>query len=48
MSTDEKEILREIVKSEKANLRIFSLPNKQENNKYERILKSLDNKLASV
>ncbi|MCL5008833.1 MAG: hypothetical protein M1400_00635 [Patescibacteria group bacterium] len=42
----EREILREIVRSEKANIRVFNLQNKSEHNRYERTLQSLDNKLS--
>lgn len=46
VSEKEKEILREIVRSEKASLQIFSLPSKKENNKYQKLLNRLDSKLT--
>ena len=46
ISQQEKEILKEIVQSEKASLEIFSLPNKKENEKYKNILGRLNNKLS--
>ena len=46
ISKKEKEILKEIVQSEKANLEVFSLPNKRENEKYKNILGRLNNKLS--
>ncbi len=46
VSDKEREILLEIVRSEKANLQVFSLPNKRENKEYKELLSSLDSKLA--
>jgi hypothetical protein len=46
ISDFEKELIRELVKSEKANLEVFSLPKRKENIHYENVLKKLDLKLA--
>jgi len=46
VSGSEREVLREIIKSEKANIQVFGLPNKQEQLKYERVLERLDGKFA--
>ena len=46
ISKQEKEILREIVQSERASLKVFSLSNEKENKKYEKILNTLNSKLA--
>lgn len=45
ISGAEKEVLREMVQSERANLNIFGLSNREEQSKYERVLKRLDGKL---
>jgi len=44
VSDRERDILQELIKSEKANLRVFSLPSKKEQAVYERILEGLDRK----
>jgi hypothetical protein len=46
VSSSEREILREIIKSEKANVQVFNLPNKQEQVRYEKVLERLDGKFA--
>jgi hypothetical protein len=46
VSDVEKELLSEIIKSEKANLRFFPLPNRKEQVKYEKILGQLCSKFA--
>lgn len=46
ISDIERELLGEILKSEKANLRVFPLNDKKEQVKYEKILDQLCNKLA--
>lgn len=46
VSGSEREILREIIKSEKANVRVFNLSDKQEQIRYERALERLDGKFA--
>lgn len=42
----DREILREIIRMEKANIGVFSLPNKQEQDKYQKSLERLDKQFA--
>jgi len=46
VSGSERELLREMVRSERATIQVFNLSNKQEQTKYERTLDRLDGKLA--
>ena len=45
-STQEKDVLREIIHSEKANLQVFPLQDKEESERYQKILKDLDSKIV--
>ena len=45
-SNQEKEVLREIIHSEKANLQVFPLQDKDESERYQKILKDLDSKIV--
>lgn len=46
VSSSEREILRDFIKSEQANIKVFNLPSKQEQVKYEKVLERLDGKFA--
>ena len=46
VSGSERELLREFIKSEQVNIRVFNLPSKQEQVKYEKVLERLDGKFV--
>lgn len=46
VSGAERELLREMVHSERVNLKVFNLPSKQQQSKYEKMLDGLAGKLA--
>jgi hypothetical protein len=45
ISPPEKEVLREIIHTERENLRVFNLSNKDEQIRYEKLLDRIDKKL---
>lgn len=46
ITVPEKELLREIIKSEKANVSVFGLPDRNQQVKYQKMLDHLDGKFA--
>lgn len=47
VSPEEKEVLKEIVHSERENVRVFNLPNRREQSRYEKLLDGLDKKFTA-